>query len=239
MLESLSGQNVLITGASAGIGLETARQFIQQGAHVFALGRQREPLNTLKVEFPEKVTPLIGDVREDVCLRLIEEVSSEIDIFVNNAGVLRYAPVLELSPEDTEWMFEINVVAAFKASQIIGRAMAKRGAGHIIFVTSTAAREVFAFASIYSATKHALSAIARSMRLELQHLGIRVTEVAPGMVATDIRKESSHPRVVEALAARKFAPLSSNDVAESILFAAMTKASSCPEFIEIRPKGAA
>ncbi len=86
--------------------------------------------------------------------------------------------------------------------------MVRRGRGHIIVMTSIAAREVYPFGLVYCATKHALSALARGLRVELQSAGIKVTEVAPGSVDTQIRATSTHPRVQEAFKSRRFTPLS-------------------------------
>jgi NADP-dependent 3-hydroxy acid dehydrogenase YdfG len=106
-------------------------------------------------------------------------------------------------------------------------------------MTSIAAREVYQLGSIYCATKHALSALARSFRIELQGHGIRVTEIAPGMVDTDIRAGSDHPRVLAAVSARKFDPLTAEEVAEAVVFAAQSAPNCCPDLIELRPKGSA
>ena len=103
---------------------------------------------------------LVGDLNDDAYLKQVEEPwPAEVDVFVNNAGVLRYAPLLELSSEDCEWMFQTNVLASLKVTQILGRAMVARKAGHMVFMTSIAAREVYRLASVYCATKHALSAL--------------------------------------------------------------------------------
>ena len=90
-----------------------------------------------------------------------------------------------------------------------------------------------------AATKHALSAMARGLRMELQSHGIKVTEIAPGMVDTHIRDSIDHPRVLEALKARKFSGLSPEEVAEAVVYAAQAAPNLCPDFIELRPRGSA
>ena len=117
--------------------------------------------------------------------------------------------------------------------------MAARRRGHIIVMTSIAAREVYPLGVIYCATKHALSAFARGLRLELQGHGIKVTEIAPGMVDTAIRATSTHPRVLEAVKMRKFEALTAAEVAEAVVYAAQAAPNCCPDFIELRPQGAA
>jgi NADP-dependent 3-hydroxy acid dehydrogenase YdfG len=117
--------------------------------------------------------------------------------------------------------------------------MIERRRGHIIVMTSTAAREVYRLGVIYCATKHALSALTRGFRIELQGFGIRVTEIAPGMVDTDIRNASPHPAVQAALQARKFEPLTPQEVADAVVFAAQSPPNCGTDLIELRPLGAA
>jgi NADP-dependent 3-hydroxy acid dehydrogenase YdfG len=117
--------------------------------------------------------------------------------------------------------------------------MVERGRGHIVVMTSTAAREVYPLGSIYCATKHALSAFARALRIELQAKGIQVSEIAPGMVDTDIRNNSDHPAVLAAVSARKFEPLTPEEVAEAVGFALLSSDNCANDLIELRPRGAA
>ena len=240
MTISLTDRQVLITGASAGIGRATAVLLAQMGAQIIALGRREDALHDLQAQCPAgRVRTLCGDLNDDAHLKQIEAIAPEVDVFVNNAGVLRYAPLLELSAEDCEWMFQTNVLASLKVTQVIGRAMVARQRGHMVFMTSIAAREVYRLASGYCATKHALSALARSFRLELQGHGIKVTEVAPGMVDTDIREGSIHPDVLASVANRRFKALTAQEVAEAVAYALTANPNCCPDLIELRPQGAA
>ena len=136
-------------------------------------------------------------------------------------------------------MFRTNVLASFRIVQAIARSMIARKRGHFIMMSSIAAREVYRLGVIYCATKHALSAITRGLRLELQGHGIKVTEIAPGMVDTDIRAGSDHPTVLEALKNRKFAALTPEEVAEAVVYAAQSADNCCPDLVELRPLGAA
>jgi NADP-dependent 3-hydroxy acid dehydrogenase YdfG len=106
-------------------------------------------------------------------------------------------------------------------------------------ITSTAAREVYKLGGVYCATKHALSAITRSLRLELQGSVIRVTEIAPGMVDTPIRDTSNHPAVLAAIKARTIKALTPQEVAQSVVYAIQTDFNCCSDLIELRPRGAA
>jgi 3-hydroxy acid dehydrogenase/malonic semialdehyde reductase len=152
---------------------------------------------------------------------------------------LKYAPLMDMTDGDVEAMFRTNVLAAFRVTHAVARSMMERRRGHIIVMTSIAAREVYPLGVIYCATKHALSAITRGLRVELQGHGIKVTEIAPGMVDTEIRATSDHPRVLEALKVRKFEALTPAEVAEAVVYAAESAPNCCPDFIELRPQGAA
>ena len=237
---SVQGKTILITGASAGIGLATAVQLAQQGAKIIALGRRQDALDALAAQFPAgQVRTLAGDLNDEAFVQRIDALAPELDVFVNNAGVLRYAPILELTPEDCQWMFQTNVLASLRVTQGIARGMVGNKRGHIVFMSSIAAREVYRLASVYCATKHALSALARSLRLELQSHGIKVTEVAPGMVDTDIRTGSDHPDVIASVGTRKFKALTADEVAQAVVYALSAAPNCCPDLIELRPQGAA
>jgi NADP-dependent 3-hydroxy acid dehydrogenase YdfG len=237
MAAALSGKQVLVTGASAGIGRACAVALAKAGAKVIATGRRAAELESLGKEIP--VQTLAGDLNDAGFAEDLAAAAREADLFVNNAGILKYAPFLEMTDEDCEAMFRTNVLAAFRISRLVARSMVRRGRGHIIVMTSIAAREVYQLGLIYCATKHALSAMARGLRIELQSQGIRVTEVAPGMVDTGIRATSDHPRVLDAIKNRKFSPLTSEEVAEAVLYAAQAAPNCCPDLIELRPRGSA
>ena len=233
----LTGKTALVTGASAGIGRASAVALSQAGAEVIATGRRTTELDSLKKQIGART--LAGDLNDKAFSEELAGVARNADIFVNNAGIVKYAPFLEMSDEDCEAMFRTNVLAAFRISRLVAQNMVKRGRGHIIVMTSIAAREVYNFGLIYCATKHALTAMARGLRIELQGHGIKVTEIAPGMVDTQIRHTTDHPRVLEAFKARKFSALSAEEVAEAVLYAAQAAPNLSPDFIELRPRGSA
>jgi NADP-dependent 3-hydroxy acid dehydrogenase YdfG len=237
MAGPLEGKSALVTGASAGIGRACAVALAGAGAKVIATGRRSAELQSLKSKTGAQT--IAGDLNDAAFAAELAAAAGEAEIFVNNAGTLKYAPFLEMSDEDCEEMFRTNVLAALRMSRLVGQAMVRRRRGHIIVMTSIAAREVYQLGLIYCATKHALSAMARGLRLELQGAGIRVTEVAPGMVDTGIRATSDHPRVLEAIKSRRFSPLTSEEVAEAVLYAAQAAPNCCPDLIELRPRGSA
>jgi len=237
----LRGREALVTGASAGIGRATCLALAREGAAIVATGRRQAELESLVKEIGKaggKARAIAGDLDDGRFVRSLAEQAADADILVNNAGWLIYAPVLEISAEQCEAMFRTNVVAAFAIASEMGRRMAARKRGHMVFVTSGAARNVQQYAVVYAATKHAMSAFARGFRLELKSAGVRVSEVAPGMVDTEMRKGITHPEVLKSLAARKFKPISAQDVAEAIVFSLTTSQDCSADLIEVRPREA-
>jgi NADP-dependent 3-hydroxy acid dehydrogenase YdfG len=238
MGKSLAGQSVLVTGASAGIGKATALALADAGAGVLVTGRRAAELAALAKRYPSMRT-MAGDLNDGAFVDELAAAARDVDIFVNNAGILKYAPLMDMTFADTEAMFRTNVLASFRITHAVAQSMVARRRGHIIVMSSIAAREVYRLGVIYCATKHALSAITRGLRLELQGFGIKVTEIAPGMVDTDIRAASDHPAVKDALKVRKFSALTPEEVAAAVLYAAQCPENCSADFVELRPLGAA
>src|SRR6476659_428293 len=185
------------------------------------------------------IETIVGDLND---ARFVDDLANrarDVDILVNNAGILKYAPLMDMTDTDCEDMFRTNVLASFRITLAVARSMMQRRRGHIIIMTSIAAREVYQLGVIYCATKHALSAFARGLRIELQSHGIKVTEIAPGMVDTEIRATSTHPAVLEAIKVRKFEALTSEEIAEAVVYAATATPNCWPDLIELRPQGSA
>ena len=190
MSETLSGKLALVTGASAGIGRATVLALVEAGARVLATGRRKAELDALAKQCGGQAVEVVaGDLNDAAFVAELATRAADVDIMVSNAGILTYAPLMDMTFDETEAMFRINVLASFRVTHAVAKSMMARRRGHIIVMTSIAAREVYRLGVIYCATKHALSAIARGLRLELQEYGIKVTEIAPGMVDTDIRAD--------------------------------------------------
>lgn len=228
-------KSVLVAGASSGIGRETALMFAAAGAHVIAVARNENKLAGLKTEAGENLQIIAGDLTDTGFTdRLIAEAGT-VDILVNLAGRTAHAPFLEADPDMWRDAWELNVHAMLVLSQGVARGMAKRGSGHIINISSILARQVYPLTMFYAATKHATAAVTRGMRIELAEYGIRVTEIAPGLVDTELMNQSDHPDVVAAYAKRENARLPATEVAGAILYAAGSAPGTAPELIALNP----
>jgi NADP-dependent 3-hydroxy acid dehydrogenase YdfG len=235
---SSPNQWALITGASTGIGRACAIKLSQAGINVYLTGRNSDRLaevQNLCLQYGVEALMKAGDLGDSNFVKELCKWSEKANIFVNNAGTLTYAPILEVTTQECQTMFDVNVVAAFDVARGKAEQMKAFGGGHLIFITSMSARNVNQHAVVYAATKHALSALARGFRLELKKDGIKVSEIAPGMVDTDMRSGITHPEVLKAIASRPFKPISPDDVAQAVLFSINASEGCCPDLIELRP----
>ena len=237
----LQGKLALVTGASSGIGRASAAALAREGAEVIATGRRKDALQALAAQCQRdggRVRFVAGNIDDAGFARSLAHEAKEADILVNSAGTLTYAPLLDLTDDEIDAMFRTNVIGTLRLSQLVGANMVARGRGQIIMITSLARREVYRFGVIYAATKHALTAITSGLRIELQGHGIKVHEIAPGMVATAMRDNITHPAVLATISERKYQPLTAEEVADTVVFAATAAPNLCPDLIELRPQGA-
>jgi NADP-dependent 3-hydroxy acid dehydrogenase YdfG len=194
MSTPLSGKAVLVTGASAGIGRATTIALAQAGAKIIATGRRKLELDTLAKQCGGgAIETIVGDLND---ARFVDDLANrarDVDILVNNAGILKYAPLMDMTDTDCKDMFRTNVLASFRITLAVARSMMQRRRGHIIVMTSIAAREVYRLGVIYCATKHALSAFARGLRIELQCHGINPGWSIPASVPAAITRACSRP----------------------------------------------
>ncbi len=228
MTEKLAGKIVFITGASSGIGRATARAFAAQGAKLLLCARRQEKLTELAAELDqaEDVYTFRLDVsdREAVeqTLANLPEEWKAIGILVNNAGLSRGLDKLyEDDPQNWEEMLDTNVKGLLYVTRAVVPGMVERGAGHVISLGSTAGHQTYAKGAVYCATKAAERVISEGLKLDLMGTPVRVTSVDPGMVETafsEVRFRGDADKAAKVY--ENITPLSPEDVAETILWAA-------------------
>ncbi len=218
----------LITGATAGIGEATARLLAQNGYDLIITGRRQERLDRLKTELEEKtparVLTLSFDVRRrdevEKALGSLPGNWQTIDVLVNNAGLAAgLAKLHEGDIDDWEQMIDTNVKGLLYVSRIILPGMVERRRGHVINISSTAGKEVYANGNVYCATKFAVDALNKAMRLELGDYGVKVTSVNPGFTETEfslVRFKGDKEKAKQPYVGME--PLHAEDIAEVILF---------------------
>lgn len=221
---------ILVTGATSGIGRATAFEFSKLQHSLIITGRRADRLAETK-EFllqngASKVFTLCFDIR--VLSQVKEAIKTlpadffPIDILVNNAGLASgLSTVQDGDVEDWEKMIDTNVKGLLYITREIAPLMVKTGKGHIINVGSIAGKEVYANGNVYCATKHAVDALSKGMRIDMLPHGIKVTAVNPGMVETEFSivrfhgDENRAKKVYEGLQ-----PLKPEDIAETIVWCA-------------------
>ncbi len=216
----------LVTGGSAGIGLESARLLAREGAHVIIAGRDQERGAHAAAELGGTVEFIQADLADLDSVRSLARRAGDVDILVNNAGSFPVAPTVEQDIESFEMMFDTNVRGAYFLVAELAKGMMARGRGSIINVTSLAAVKGIPGASVYSATKAALTSLTRSWATEFGAAGVRVNAVSPGPTRTD-GVLSEWGESIEDLAAGS--PLARtarpDEIAEAVLFLASPRAS--------------
>ncbi|KAJ2081992.1 hypothetical protein H4R24_001908 [Coemansia sp. RSA 988] len=222
---------MLDTGASSGIGEACACQFAAAGANVVIAARRLDRLEALQTKIQStwsnvQVHAVEMNVRnrEDV-ERAIADIPGEladIDILVNNAGLaMGVDPVSDINNEAIDTVIDTNIKGLLYVSRAVVRIMKRRGSGHIIMMGSIAGMAGYANGSIYCATKSAVHSISESLRAEAISIPIKVTEIKPGMVETEFSVVRYHGDKDKADSVyRGMAPMTADDVAESVVFAA-------------------
>jgi NAD(P)-dependent dehydrogenase (short-subunit alcohol dehydrogenase family) len=178
-------KKVLITGAGTGFGYEVAMRLAEKGFDVIAAVEIYAQVQTLKREAAARGVSLTVeklDVTNDGDRR--KALAWNVEILVNNAGVLEGGSVVDVPALNMRNEFEVNVIGPLLLTQGIAKQMVKRGKGRIVWVSSREGLNVNPFTGIYSASKHAVEAIAETMSLELQEFGIEVATINPGPFLT-------------------------------------------------------
>jgi 3-hydroxy acid dehydrogenase/malonic semialdehyde reductase len=229
MALDLYGRCVLVTGASSGIGRACAEAFAGLGCRLILLARRADRLETLAAELGTgsvEVLTAVVDVRDRRAVEgWVDELPAqwrEIDILVNNAGLARgLTPLHEGDVSDWEEMIDTNIKGLLYVTRAILPAMVDRGAGHVINIGSIAGHEVYPGGSVYCATKHAVTAINRTLAIDTLGTGVRVSSVDPGLVETEFSLVRFHGDTERADGVYNgLEPLRGEDVADAVIFCA-------------------
>jgi NADP-dependent 3-hydroxy acid dehydrogenase YdfG len=208
----------VVTGASSGIGEATARRLASEGFTVVAAARRRDRLDRLAAEIGARAITL--DVTSDESVAAFASEVDECQVLVNNAGgAWGFDPVAASSIEDWRQMYDVNVLGAVRVTQVLLPRLVESGQGHIVLMGSTAGRIVYEGGGGYTAAKHGVAALAETLRLELSGQPVRVTEIAPGMVATpefSLNRFSGDASKAAGVYAGVEAPLTAEDIADCV-----------------------
>jgi len=220
----------LITGATSGIGEATAIEFAKHNYNLIITGRRAgrliELAKNITQEYDVQVKTLVFDVRiktsVDEAMDSLEAGWKKIDVLVNNAGLASgLDPIQKGDVADWEKMIDTNVKGLLYVSKSVIPLMIANKKGHIVNISSIAGKEAYANGNVYCATKHAVEALTKSMRIDLLKEGIKVSSVSPGMVDTEFSQVRFHGDTKRAEEVYKgFEPLHAEDIAETIWFIA-------------------
>ena len=219
-------RTAFITGATSGIGLATAELFANQGFKLVICGRRKEVLNDIerKLSAITEVTSLVFDVRNreevEAAINTLPEDFKNIDVLINNAGNAHgLEPLTEGNPEDWDAMMDGNVKGILYVSRMIIPGMKSRQKGHIVNLSSVAARQTYPNGVVYCASKRAVDVLSEGMRLELTEFGIKVTNIQPGAVETEfsaVRFKGDQERAATVYAG--YDALKAEDIADVISY---------------------
>jgi NADP-dependent 3-hydroxy acid dehydrogenase YdfG len=222
---------VFITGASSGFGEACASLFAQNGYNLILAARRIDRLvklsADLSVKYGVKIISIELDVRNEIDVKksidnLPDNVKSNLTILINNAGLAAGRSSLETGlTSDWNQMIDTNIKGLLYVSQCIIPIFKQNGTGHIFNLSSIAGKEVYTNGNVYCATKHAVDALSKAMRIELVEFGIKVTNIAPGAAETEFSlvRFKGDKNTADSIY-QGFDPLQAHDIAETIYFAA-------------------
>jgi NADP-dependent 3-hydroxy acid dehydrogenase YdfG len=224
----MNTKTAFITGTTSGFGLAIAIRLASLGYDMVITGRRRERLDKIAAEVRlhhgVEVLPLCFDVRDrEACRQAVDSLPErwqQIDLLINNAGLAAGAtPIQEGDMDDWERMIDTNVKGLLYISRFVIPLMIRRKSGHIINISSIAGVEVYPTGNVYCATKHAVNAITKGMRIDLLKENIKVSSIAPGAAETEFSLVRYHGDQEKADAVYKgLVPLNAEDIADTVEF---------------------
>jgi 3-oxoacyl-[acyl-carrier protein] reductase len=231
----LENKVAVITGAGKGIGRATASLFLNEGARVVLNSRTKKDLDSFLKEhqqFKKNIVCVLGDIsKQAVINRVIYDTISKfnhVDILINNAGFGIFADLVNSTTKEFDDQFNTNVRALYILTRDFLPYMITRKSGMIINIASIAGKNGVPGGAIYSATKHAVMGLSRSLLFEVRKYNIRVVAICPGSINTKFHSDGSSGLKKESM-------LRAKDIAETCLYAATLPSNATVNEIELRP----
>ncbi|MBS2969812.1 SDR family oxidoreductase [Metabacillus sp. KIGAM252] len=229
-MNSIKGKTAIITGASSGIGEAIAKKLASEGANIVLAARREDRISTLANELKEsyssEVLAITTDVtsKEDVeqLAKQAKEKFGQVDILVNNAGVMLLSFLKNDLVDQWEKMVDVNIKGVLFGVHAVLPGMLEAGRGHVVNVSSVAGHEVFPTSAVYSATKYAVRALSMGMEKELAETAIKVTNISPGAVQTELTNHITDEEVqgmFKKMVPEDMKPLEAKDIAEAVFYA--------------------
>lgn len=228
----LNAKTVFITGASSGIGQACAEQFAAAGARLILTARRIDRITalaeTLQKEHGINALPIQLDVRNSAMVKdvitQLPDAWKNIDILLNNAGLsLRSDNIQDSDTHNWDTMIDTNIKGLLYVTRAILPGMIERDAGHIINLGSVAGHEYYGGGGVYCATKHAVKAISKTLRIDLLGMPIRVSSIDPGMVKTEFSEVRWNDKERGDRFYASARPLFADDIADAVLYCATRK----------------
>jgi len=221
-------KTALVTGTTSGFGRSIAIRLAKLGYNLLITGRRNDRLEKLKeqlqADYSIQVMSLCFDIRDnEACTKALQnlpELFNSIDLLINNAGLAAGASSFQESDlADYDQMIDTNVKGLLYVTKLIVPGMIQRNSGHIINISSIAGIEVYPSGSVYCASKHAVNAITKGLRLDLIKHGIKVSSISPGMAETEFSIVRNHGDEEKAkVVYAGLVPLNAEDIADTVEF---------------------
>ncbi|WP_347860784.1 SDR family oxidoreductase [Salimicrobium sp. PL1-032A] len=235
-METLQNKTAIITGASSGIGKSIAHHLASNGANVVLAARRSERLKELSDEVESNYSVGTKVVETDVTkkedlenlVKETKETFGSVDIFVNNAGVMLLSFLKNDHVDEWEQMVDVNIKGVLFGIHAALPTMIEQESGHVINISSVAGHEVFPSSAVYSATKYAVRALSMGMEKELSRTGVRVTNISPGAVDTELTDHITDGDVLDMFQGRSTQTLNAEDIAKAVTYAVTQ-----PDYVDV------
>ncbi|WP_099157857.1 SDR family oxidoreductase [Virgibacillus ndiopensis] len=225
-MEKLTGKHAIITGASSGIGAAIAKHLATEGANVVLAARRKGKLDEIVHSINKKgqgkaiavETNMSDRSAVDVLAEKAVQAFGDVDIYINNAGAVLSGKLQDGKVDEWERMIDVNIKGVLYGINSVLSSMVERSTGHIVNIASVSGHEVSKTSGVYSATKFAVRALSMGLEKELARTGVRVTNISPGQVNTEIFSNRAGDRK----------PLEPDDIARAVVYT-LTQ----PEYVNV------